>query len=576
MGMIKDFRRLFGLFSKREKRNSAIMLGLIGIGGVLAIMGIGAILPFTMILLDQEAVYRYPILQTITEVPWIGGHRRFVVLMSIAFVLVFLIKSLYMFFLIYIQNRFARNMQVGMSKKLYQCYIYKPYEFFFQKSTVELSRNIGLVTSVIQGMLMTGITFLNELITIAFIVALLFIVDPITSISIVVVLGGVVIAAYALLKSKLEETTKKQNELAIVKGRLIREGLAGIKAIKMIGSERSFVIRYHLVSMTTAKLAAFYNLASQAPRLLIEMIAMSGIVIIVLVNALRTPDMTEILPMLALFGFAAMRVMPSMARITSHLTTIRVNTVHFNQIYEDLRAAVDLQESELIKIEKINFDANIEVRNLSYTYPGTDKVILENINLTIPKGQSVGVKGVSGGGKTTLIDILLGLLEPKKGEVLVDGVDISENLPGWRKNIGYVPQSIFIIDDSVAANVALGIPKEEIDMQRVWEALEIANLKEVVEALPEKLNSGIGEGGMKISGGQRQRLGIARALYYNPEVLIFDEATSSLDNESEKVITEAITKLGHTKTMIIIAHRLNTLEKCDAIYEVKDKSIYKE
>ena len=574
MSIIKNVVKLLGLFNKREKINSAIMLALVMIGGFAETLGIGVVLPFATILLDQNSVEKYPILKTITEVPWIGGYRRFIVLMSVALVLIFVLKSLYMFFLIYIQNRFTLNRQIEMSKKMFQSYIYRPYEFFFKKNTAELQRNIGLVTAIISGVLMTGLQLLTELVSFIFIFVLLLLVDPITSVSIVVVLSGIVALYYFVIKNKLEEIAKKQNEHNLKMGKAILEGMGGIKDVKVLGRERSFLRRYEQNSKEFAKTHAFFNLASQSPRLLIETIAISGLVIIIVINALRNPDMSASLPTMALFGMAAIKIMPAMNRIIGYVATIRFNNVHFNTIYEDLLEVnkTDVPE-EGTPDNKIQFDEKIEIKGVTYRYPGTTKTILEGVDLEIRKGDMIGIVGRSGGGKTTLVDIVLGLLKPEEGSILVDGFDIESDIRGWRRNIGYVPQNIFIVDDSVTANVALGVPEDDVDTGRVWDALEIANLKEHIDSLEQKLDTNVGQSGVKLSGGQRQRLGIARALYHDPSILIFDEATSSLDNESERAITEAIARIGHSKTMLIIAHRLNTLEKCDVIYEVRDSKL---
>ena len=596
MNILKDFKKLFGLFNKREKVNSAILMGLILVGGVVETLGIGVILPFTTVLLDQDSAGKYPILEAVSEIRWIGGYRRFIVLMCFGLVLIFVLKSLYMFFLIYIQNRFTLNRQVAMSKKLLESYMYKPYEFFFHKNTAEMQRNVNtLVANVIQGMLMAGLSLLTELMIVACISILLLIIDPITTVCIMLALGGVSVLFYSLLRNKLDSAARRQNIFGTGMFKSVNEGLGSIKDIKVLGREGSFLARFESSGRGYAKTTAQYNLINQSPRLLIETIAVSGLVIIVVINALRNPDMNASLPTIALFGMAAIRIMPSVNRILGYATSIRFNMVHFNHIYGDLKEAganiavaggsgaggAVAGGSEVGGaagfghggVEKINFSDRIEIRGLTYRYPGTDKTILENVNMTVEKGQAVGIVGSSGSGKTTLIDILLGLLVPEQGEIQVDGKGIKNREAGFRQNIGYVPQSVFIIDDTVAANVAFGVPEEEIDTNRVWAALGTANLKEFVESLEEGLDATVGERGLRLSGGQLQRLGIARALYGNPEILVLDEATSSLDTESERVITEAITKIGHTKTMIIIAHRLNTLEKCDVIYEVKDKGI---
>ncbi|MCL2365851.1 MAG: ABC transporter ATP-binding protein/permease [Oscillospiraceae bacterium] len=572
--MISGFRKLFGLFNRRQKTNAVIMLCLIALGAVAETIGIGIILPFTTILLDRESMQTYPILLTIMQRPWIGGYGRFVVLMCAGLVIVFILKSLYMFFLLYIQNRFTLNLQIEMSKMLFNAYIHKPYAYFFKKNTAELQRNINtLVGEVIQGVLMNGLQLLTELMVIVLILILLLIIDPISTLSIGAVLGGAAVLYYFLLKGKMDDAAKRQNIYGAKMVKAVNEGLGSIKEVKVLGKERHFLNDYEKVGRGFAKTVAFYNLAHQSPRLLIETVAVSGLVVLVVINALRNPDISASLPMIALFGMAAMRIMPSLNRSIGFLANIRFAITHFNQIYDDLHDAKCAPESTDINTVKMSLTRNVVVRDLSFRYPGTDKNIFKNAELTIEKGQTIGIVGNSGAGKTTLIDLMLGLLAPDEGEILVDDVNIASDIDGLRQTIGYVPQDIYLIDDTIAANVAFGVSEEDIDINRLWASLEIANVRDYVQSLDKGISTVIGEKGVRLSGGQRQRLGIARAIYNDPEILIFDEATSALDNESERIISEAITTLGQTKTMIIIAHRPGTLEKCDAIYEIKDAMI---
>ena len=573
MQMLKRFKSLLGLFNKREKRNALILLILIFIGGIVETLGIGVILPFTTVLLDQNSIAAYPFLQSLSEVPWIGGYRRFVVLMCVLLILIFIFKSVYMFFLIYVQNRFIRNRHVELTRRLFQSYIYKPYEYFFKKNTAELQRNVNsLVHAAVNGLFMSGLSLLTELVVIVFILTLLFIIDPVSTLGITVVLGGTVLLIYHVLKNKLSRSAVKQNVHGINMVKLVNEGLGCIKDIKVLGRESNFLSSYKASGAIYAKQTAFYNLVQQAPRLLIETIAVSGLILIVVINTLRSPDMNAALPVIALFGMAAIRVMPSLNRIMQQITAIRYNSVFFDRIYPDLREATNkqFQQSGNQNIAPLKFEEKIEISGLTYRYPETEAVVLDDVRLSIARGEAVGIVGSSGAGKTTFVDILLGLLMPEKGSILVDGADIRDNLAAWRKNIGYVPQHIFIVDDTVAANVALGVSRDKIDREKVWAALETANLKSFVLSLADGADTVVGEKGVRFSGGQQQRLGIARALYDNPDVLVLDEATSALDTESEKVISEAIAAIGSAKTMVIIAHRLNTLEKCDTIYKVED------
>ena len=579
MGIIDSFRKIYSLLNKRQRINSIIMLGLIALGGVAETLGIGVILPFTTVLLDTESAHTIPILSSIISHPWVGDQSRFILLMCFALVVIFALKSLYMFFLMYIQNRFTLNRQIELSTMLFKSYIYKPYDFFFDKNTADLQRNVNtLVSDVTQGVLMNGLSMLTEMIVIFFIFALLMFVDPISTLAIALVLCGVGFLYYFVLRRRLDESAKKQNLAGANMVKSVNEGLGSIKDVKVLGREESFLTGYEKFGRAFARSTAFGNITSSAPRLLIETIAVCGLVLIVVLNTMQNQDMEASLPTIALFGMAAMRIMPSLNRTVGFMTAIRFNAVHLAKIYDDLKAAEtrdeDLKASKDVGFVPLTVKETVELKDISYRYPNTKTDIFKSAQLTINKGHTIGIVGASGAGKTTLIDILLGLLIPDSGEVLVDGVNIEINRRGFRRNVGYVPQEIFLIDDTIGKNVAFGIPDAEVNAERIWDVLKIANIADYVMSLELGLDTLVGEGGMKLSGGQRQRLGIARALYNDPDILVFDEATSSLDNESEKVISDAIAAIGRSKTMIIIAHRLNTLDKCDEIYEIRDNGIF--
>jgi ABC-type multidrug transport system fused ATPase/permease subunit len=574
MDSIKGFLKIFKLFDKREKRNSAVLFGLIVFGALVETLGVGIILPFVTVVLQPEIFEKYSFLKAIYNLSFIGTYQRFVILMCIALIIIFVFKGLYMFFLLYMQNRFTLNRQIVMAKRLLESYMNKPYEFFFSKNSVELQRNVNsIVPSLINGLLLPGLSFLTELLIVAFILVLLLVADPFSAVSIAVILGGFGWLFYFLIKGHLSLAAKRLNEHFYEMGKSVLEGIGSIKEIKVMGREKSFISFYNENSKGYAKNQAFYNLAGQAPRLIIESLAVCGIVIIILVNVLYGKDMNQVLPVLALFAMAAIRIMPSMNRILGYATSIRFNLVNLNEIYEDVLEAVsnDAERTRGKKTENCHyrkFSNDIIIKNLTYRYPNTDVNILEQASVTIKKGQSIGIIGPSGAGKTTLIDLLLGLLPPTAGCIMVDGDDIRDHMGDWQRNLGYVPQKIYLTDDTILRNVAFGIEEKEIDEERVWSALEAAQMKIFVENLPKKVYTNIGESGIFLSGGQRQRLGIARALYHNPEVLILDEATSALDTEVEKLISEALNTIGKNKTLIIIAHRINTLDQCDLIYKV--------
>ena len=577
MYAIQSFFKIFTLFNKREKQNSVVMFLMILIGAFAETLSISAILPFMNIIMNPEIIEKYEILQWAYYLPFVGSFSRFIVLMCVLLILVFILKSVYMFVLLYYQNRFALNRQVGLAQRLFDSYINKPYPFFFERNSAELLRNIGLLGNVINGLLVPGLSLITELLVVGLIVAVLFVADPFSAAAIIIVVGGVSVAFYIKLKTRLDRTAKKQNQYSKKMNQAIVEGIRSIKEIKVLCKEKTFTDEYGQNSAGFAKTQAFYNLSNQSPRLLIEALSMCGIVLVVLANVLLGADITSLLPVLSLFAVAAIRIMPSMNRILGYMTSMRFNAVHLDVVYEDLMETKHPGEVQPEKAGKgliQEFSREIRIEKLSYHYPNTDAAILKDADLVIREGESIGLIGPSGAGKTTLVDLILGLLEPTEGKILVDGIDIQEDMQGWRNNLGYVPQSIFLIDQSIRRNVAFGIPEGQIDDERIWKALGDAQMKEFVQGLPDGLDTVVGESGMRLSGGQRQRIGIARALYHDPEILVFDEATSALDTEVETLITEAIDQIGKTKTMIIIAHRVNTLEKCHKIYRVMDHQIF--
>lgn len=589
MRELRSFMKIFRLFEKRQKTNAIILLGLTVIGAVAETFSIGVILPFMYLILNPKTIQEYPILQQIYDLSFVGSYNRFVVLMCTALALVFVLKSLYMFFLIYIQNRLSFNRQVAISRELFRSYITKPYTFFFDHNSAEMQRNINvLVPNAINGVFLAGLTLITEGLIIIFIVIFLFVVSSISATVVVFAIGGISFAFYLRLKSTLDKTAKREQKYGNIMVKAVNEGLGSIKEIKILGRTQTFVEDYEDNSKSFASARAISNLLNQTPRLLIEAITVLGIIVIVIVNLLSGKTVEAIIPTLAIFGMAAFRVMPSMNRVMANLTSIRYSAVSLDAFYDDLIQAKSEEEKKGKADQSrepdqnrmagqgegdFRFSQEIELKDVSYRYPNTPEDVLSHVNMSIKKGTSVGIVGPSGAGKTTLIDLILGLISPTFGEIAIDNSTIEEVMACWRRDIGYVPQSIFLIDDSIEKNVAFGIPESEKSLEKVWKALEIAHMKEYVESLPEGLETNIGETGIKLSGGQRQRLGIARAVYHNPQVLIFDEATSSLDIEIEKTISDAISHIGKTKTVIIIAHRLNTLESCDEIYEVRGKTL---
>lgn len=352
----------------------------------------------------------------------------------------------------------------------------------------------------------------------------------------------------------------------------------GIKEIKIARRERYFINEYSKCGAGYVSAVQRYNLYNATPRLLIETLAIAGMILYLMIQLLQGTAAADIVPQLGLLAVAAMRLIPCANRINNHLTSISYFEPFFMGVSDNLQEEirdenVDYSAETYLRkeeVEKLPVRKEIVLQDITYKYPNSETLIFDHAEMKIPIGKSVGIVGTSGAGKTTIVDILLGLLQLESGRILADGVEVREHYASWLKNIGYIPQSIFMIDSTIRRNVAFGCPDEEIDDDKVWEALREAQLDEFVRGLPEGLDTGIGERGIRISGGQRQRIGIARALFEDPEVLVLDEATSALDNETEAAIMDSINRLHGRKTLIIIAHRLQTIEKCDMVYRVVD------
>jgi len=374
-------------------------------------------------------------------------------------------------------------------------------------------------------------------------------------------------------EKKISQIGAEQQKISASMIKWVNQGLGASKEVKVSGKEDFFINAYTKQSQLSANNSRYMNVLDLVPRLFIETLLVSIVLITMLIIVFQDTDTTYLVSTMALFAMAAFRLMPSINRIVSLITTIRYSQPALKVVYRDLfeeKEEVSIIKKDLYAIYKgkKTFNDSIELQNLTFKYPNQNELSVKDISLTIPIGKSVAFIGESGAGKTTLIDIMLGLFRPEKGRILVDGKNLEEQKEVWQKKIGYIPQSIYLSDDTIRRNVAFGIDDAHIDDQEVWRALQQAQLKEFVEALPGQLDAAVGERGVRLSGGQRQRIGIARALYHNPEILFMDEATSALDNETEKGIMRAIDGLKGEKTLIIIAHRLTTIENCDLVFKI--------
>ena len=418
----------------------------------------------------------------------------------------------------------------------------------------------------------------SEVVVSGLIFVMMLILDAEMTLFVIVLFGVLTLLIIKVFKPRLNKIGSKNQSIQsrIAKWRI--QAIYGLKDVKVLNREEFFVRNYYESGKVGANVATTYAVLNNMPRLLIETVFIVGMLGFLMLFIKGGGDMSLMVSTVSAFGVAAMRVLPSVNRINTYITQISYTQPSLDFVYQNLQEgmktdAMLAERKAKAQKEKLRLEHQIELNHISFHYPDSDKDIFTDAHMVVPKGKSVGIIGTSGAGKSTVVDILLGLLHAQEGEITCDGVDIFRNYESWLAQVGYIPQSIYLVDESIRDNIAFGIDKDKINEKRIWEVLAEAQLKEFVEELPEGLDTTIGDRGVRLSGGQRQRIGIARALYHDPEILVFDEATSALDNDTEAAVMDAVNSFHGKKTMIIIAHRLNTIEKCDIVYKVEDRKL---
>ena len=582
--MGKILRKLNILLDKRQKRQMAGIVVLMLIGGLLESLGVGLIVPVMSVLVAPDAVTSGGLLGWFYRAFGFQSTTQLGIFFLFALIVVFAVKSLFLYLVNATQLKFVYTNQFATSRRLMVGFMKRPYEYYLNANTSVIQRNITSDINNMYALILNLLQLTSELIVFAGLTVICLLSDARMTITIALVLILTLFLIKVVIKPVMQKAGKDNQDYYSGLFQKINESVTGIKDIKIMGKEHYFINDYADCGNGYVNAVRKYSLYQMAPRLLIETVAiaaMAGYMIFVLS---RGAQITELMPQLTVLAAAAARLLPSANRINNHLTSISFFEPIFMNVGDELQRDINDENVEYSEdfyrrreeIEKLPVTKEIAVRDLTYRYPKTEKDILNGAFLTVPVGKSVGIVGASGAGKTTLIDVLLGLLKPQSGEILADGVDIFSDYQGWLKNVGYIPQMIFMLDGSIRDNVAFGLRPEEINEEKLWSALKEAQLDEFVRGLPEGADTQIGERGIRLSGGQRQRIGIARALYDDPEVMVLDEATSALDNETEAAIMESINRLHGKKTLIIIAHRLQTIEKCDIVYRVEDAKVTRE
>ncbi len=573
-------KKLFSILDRQQKVRIAGLIVLILIGGLLETAGVSLILPLLTAILDEQSFASNQYVISIMNVLGLKSIRHFIYILLAALIFMYIFKAVYLIWLTYIQSKFVNRNRSRCTTNLLSQYLHKPYEYYLYAETGTIVRTIYGDMDNIFNLLLQCMGLAAELIVCFCLGVFLLFMDYKMMLVVVGLLFVTTVFVTKVIRPRLKEAGlhARTAQAGMYKG--ILQPAAGIKEVKVHNKEQFFTKQYNKSVSDYAYYQVKNNVFTNLPRLLIESIAIVGVLLYVTGSMFAGVELTTMLPMISAFAMAAMRLLPSVNRVNTHIANIAYYESALNYIYDNVDTNEMSRQEELEAYRlanpnttKITLEKEITLEDKTFSYPNTEKKIFDHANMTIPVGKSIGVVGPSGSGKTTIVDVLLGLLKIQEGTIKSDGKNIFDNYEAWLSHIGYIPQTIYMLDDTVRNNIAFGVPEEEIDDARVWEVLEQAQMKQFVEELPEQLDACIGERGVRISGGQRQRLGIARALYHDPELLVFDEATSALDNDTETAIMEAIDMLHGQKTMVIIAHRLRTIENCDIIYEVKDGKI---
>ena len=579
---VSMFTKLNYIFDRKQKGQLVILAVLILIGGVFETLGVSMILPVVSIILSPQALHRniakIPWLQDVLNAVGLDTDLKLTCALLILLILLFVVKNSYLLFLIHRQNTFISRSRNDMISRVMREFLNRPYEDYLGADIPTVFRITDSDIPKTFTLMLSLLSLSTELVVSLCLGVVLLFVNWQMTVLIIFVLLILTLISTKVLKPRLNTIGRRNQETQsrIAKWRL--QAIYGLKDVKVLNRQDFFIRNYYEQGKIGADIDRTYTVLNSVPRLMIETVFMAVVMLYVLIYILGGGDATELLPQLTAFGVAAMRIMPSANRINTYITTIAYNQFSLDFVYENLTESMKTDkamraERAAIAGPALHLEKEIDLKDITFAYPDSDVKIFDKANMTIKKGQSVGIMGPSGAGKSTIVDILLGLLHAQSGEILCDGSNIFSNYDSWLAQIGYIPQSIYLVDESIRENIAFGIDADQIDDERIWEVMEEAQLADFVRSLPEGLDTKVGDRGVRLSGGQRQRIGIARSLYHNPEILVFDEATSALDNETEAALMEAINSFHGKKTMIIIAHRLNTIEKCDVIYEVKDGKI---
>lgn len=566
----QELNRLRPYFNRQDKVGYVILLGLMIFGAILDVFGIGAIPAFIAIAAVPDEVMKYDTMVKIFDFLGLSPGPKLVTYGAIFLFIIYVLKNAFLFFVYQYQFKLVEHQRVKLAERLFRAYMYAPYIHIINRNTAELLRNVNSETSlVIQGVIIPCLNTLMGILMTLFTVGLLILAAPMIALVGVAILGIGSALFLQLVRKKLQQYGEiaKEERKEVVKS--VNQGLGALAEARIFGRETYFekILKTSLANF--ARVTRLQQVINRASPHIMETIAIAGILLVIVGLVLAGNEVAALLPTLALFGAATVRLKSTIGTVIAGISQIQYNLPTIDSIVADLELLEPMATQRLHQQktqQSLGFKKNIDFLNVSFSYPNTNVPALKDISLTIPKGKSIGLVGATGSGKSTLINVILGLLEPNEGQVLVDGKDVFQLRQAWLNHIGFIPQTIYLTDDTIARNIAFGLPDDKIDYDQVWSAVRAAQLEDYIEELPLGIQTIVGERGVRMSGGQRQRVGIARALYNNPDVIIMDEATSSLDNKTESLVMNALEILKKGRTFIMIAHRLSTVQQCDRLY----------
>ena len=553
-------------------RNAKIKLVLLIVGAIIGAqvetLTLAAIQPFILILTDPSIIYSNRTINFIYTALMFDSTTVFLAFLAVVIALVYAFRGLYVYFFNRIQNLVIAKSRAVLKHALLSKAVSQPYAYHANHNTAELQRSVGRNAERFFGVLSNTMSLMVDGFMSIFILGFLMISSTGMTMVVLLLAAICIVVYFKILKSKINANGEDEARGQVAITKAILQTLGGVKEIKLMHKDAHFANRFKNIVFATVGVKARMQSLRQLPKLFIESLCFSGAFIVVAIAILSGVDLQLLIPQLSMFVLAAFKLLPAISRFVISITLIMRHSRTIDLVYSDLFEQDDEFAYTAPEPTDIVHSQDILVNDITFKYPRSKKALLKNVSFRIPQNQSVAFIGPSGAGKSTLVDIILGVFAPQSGYVAHNGKSVHHNFKSWSKNIGYVPQTIYLLDETILENVAFGIEKDKIDEEKVWRALEQAQLKDYVMGLPEGLLTSVGERGVRISGGQRQRIGIARALYNDPPILVLDEATSALDSKTEKAVMEAVHGLQGSKTVIIVAHRLSTIKRCDIIFKV--------